>query len=103
MKSEAVTEARAWAKKNAKWLAGVHLRPTSRAASDYGLPDAAVAALTPFLVTGDGSSVALWGKGAQHEIVLLGSEGENLWLAGSIAAFEANLPGEAQRPVRRGR
>jgi hypothetical protein len=88
---QVVASARAWAKANEKWLAGVHLRLTSRSALDYGLPDAAVETLTPFLSTRDGSSVSIWDSGDGHALVLLGSEGQNVWLASSIESFEANV------------
>lgn len=59
------------------------LRKTKESAEAWGVPELAAKQLKPLFTSPDGSAVALW----NDEVVWLGSEGQNLWLAESLEAF----------------
>lgn len=76
---------------SASLLKASFLTPTRRRSSDYGLPPIACGELVCLLSTGDGSAVALSTVPGARGLVLLGSEGENSWLAPSVPAFLRNV------------
>lgn len=80
-----------WITKHRAWLKSLYLEPTKASAEHWGIPDKAVPTLRTFLKTGDGSALAVWTHDGTEQIVLLGSEGQNEWLAPSLSVLEANF------------
>lgn len=86
-----VDSARKQLSASASLLKASFVTPTRRRPSVYGLPPIACRELVCLLSTGDGGAVALSTVPGARGLVLLGSEGENSWLASGVPAFLRNV------------